>query len=71
MTRRGSRPYQRLAQCLEQCRHQEGSKSDWKAVERGWFLGDRTFKEELLNRRRSIGTSLLQAVVAWSPAHSA
>ena len=29
-------------------RCQEGPQSDWKAVERGWFLGDQAFKEELL-----------------------
>src|SRR5579859_2157648 len=38
----------RFAQCLEERRRQESPKSDWRAVERGWFLGDNTFKEELL-----------------------
>jgi hypothetical protein len=33
---------------LEERRRQEGSKPDWKAIERGWFLGDQAFKEELL-----------------------
>jgi putative transposase len=38
----------RFAQSVEHRRRQEGPKSDWKAVERGWFLGDKAFKEELL-----------------------
>ncbi len=37
-----------FAQCLEHRRLQEDPKTDWKAVERGWFLGDKHFKEELL-----------------------
>jgi hypothetical protein len=39
---------QRFAQCVEGRRCQESPKSDWKAVERGWFLGHEAFKEELL-----------------------
>jgi putative transposase len=38
----------RFAQCLEGRRRQESPKSDWKAVKRGWILGDEAFKEELL-----------------------
>jgi hypothetical protein len=38
----------RFARCVEGRRRQESPKSDWKAVERGWFLGDEAFKEELL-----------------------
>jgi putative transposase len=38
----------RFAQSVEHRRRQESPKSDWKAVERGWFLGDKAFKEELL-----------------------
>ena len=38
----------RFAQCLEQRRRQENPKRDWKAVQRGWFLGDPEFKAELL-----------------------
>ncbi len=37
-----------FAQCLEHRRRQEDPKSDCKAVERGWFLGDQKFKEQLL-----------------------
>jgi putative transposase len=42
----------RFAQCVEGGRRQESPKSDWKAVERGWFLGDEAFKEELLAQMR-------------------
>ena len=38
----------RFARCVEHRRRQEEPQSDWKAVERGWFLGDKQFKEELL-----------------------
>src|SRR3974377_2357466 len=34
--------------CLEQRRLQERPRADWKAVERGWCLGDKAFREELL-----------------------
>ncbi len=37
---------------LEQRRLVEGAGSDWKAVRRGWCLGDREFKEELLAQMR-------------------
>ena len=37
-----------FGRCMEQRRVQEHPKSNWKAVERGWFLGDQEFKEELL-----------------------
>ena len=37
-----------FARCLEERRRQESPETDWKAVERGWFLGDQEFKEELL-----------------------
>jgi putative transposase len=33
---------------VEQRRRQETPNTDWKAVERGWCLGDKTFKAELL-----------------------
>ena len=37
-----------FARCLEQRRAQEHPQSNWKAVERGWFLGDKELKEDLL-----------------------
>ena len=37
-----------FAQCMEHRREQENAKTDWKAVERGWFLGSEEFKKELL-----------------------
>jgi len=37
-----------FALCLEERRRQESPKADWKSVERGWCLGDKAFKEELL-----------------------
>ena len=37
-----------FGRCMEGRRRQESSKSDWRAVERGWFLGDKQLKEELL-----------------------
>ena len=43
----------RFALCMEQRRRQEGPKSDWKAIERGWCLGDKAFKEELLAQMHS------------------
>jgi len=33
---------------MEHRRRQESPDADWKAVEGGWFLGDKAFKEELL-----------------------
>ena len=58
-----------FAQCLEHRRRQEDPKSDWKAVERGWFLGDIEFKQELLaqmhgNRRDHYGPELREADLA-------
>ena len=38
----------RFALCMEHRRGQESPEADWKAVERGWFLGDKEFKEQLL-----------------------
>ncbi len=38
----------RFGQCMEQRRCQEDPKADWNAVERGWCLGDKAFREELL-----------------------
>ena len=37
---------------MEQRSRQETPRSDWKAVERGWCLGDKEFKEELLAQMR-------------------
>ena len=56
----------RFAQCLEHRRGQEEPQSDWKAVERGWFLGDKQFKQELLaqmveRRRDPYGPELREA----------
>ena len=45
----GRRQFSRL---VEQRRGQETCKTDWKAVERGWCLGDTEFKEELLAQMR-------------------
>jgi len=39
-----------FGRCMEARRTQENPKADWKAVERGWCLGDKAFKEELLAR---------------------
>jgi len=52
--------------CMEARRTQENPKADWKAVERGWCLGDKAFKEELLaqmheQRRDHYGPELRQA----------
>jgi REP element-mobilizing transposase RayT len=44
-----------FARCMEERRRKEDPKADWKAVERGWCLGDKQFKVELLeqmNERR-------------------
>jgi hypothetical protein len=35
---------------MEERRRQETPKTDWRAVERGWFLGDKELKEELLTQ---------------------
>jgi REP element-mobilizing transposase RayT len=45
----GRRHFER---CLEARRRQERPQSDWKAVERGWCLGDAEFKAELLGQIR-------------------
>ena len=55
-----------FGRCMEHRRGQEHPKSDWKAVERGWFLGGKEFKEELLaqvHERRGdhYGTELREA----------
>jgi hypothetical protein len=39
-----------FARCLEGRRRQESPKADWRAVERGWFVGDKQLKAELLAR---------------------
>jgi len=41
-----------FGQCMEHRRRQEDPKSDWKAIERGWFLGDPQLKQELLAQMR-------------------
>jgi putative transposase len=57
--------------CLEQRRAQESPKADWKAVERGWCLGNKAFKDELLTQIRArrgdhYGPELRQADVLHS-----
>ncbi|HEV2209127.1 MAG TPA: hypothetical protein VG167_10160 [Verrucomicrobiae bacterium] len=52
--------------CLEGRRRQESLKADWRAGERGWFLGDPQLKEELLaqmheRRQDHYGPELRQA----------
>jgi len=42
----------RFGQVMEHRRKQETSKTDWKAIERGWCLGDDEFKAELLAQVR-------------------
>jgi REP element-mobilizing transposase RayT len=42
----------RFGQVMEHRREQETSQTDWKAVERGWCLGDDDFKAELLAQVR-------------------
>jgi len=37
---------------MEHRRRQEGSDAVWKAVERGWRLGSKAFKAELLEQMR-------------------
>jgi REP element-mobilizing transposase RayT len=37
-----------FARCMEERRRQEPPETGWRAVERGWFLGDTQLKEELL-----------------------
>ena len=55
-----------FGRCLEQRRRQGDPKADWKAVERGWCLGDKAFKEELLaqmhrSRKDHYGPELREA----------
>lgn len=59
----------RLAQCLEHRRNQENPRTEWRVVERGWFLGDPEFKQELLaqmreRRRDHYGSELREAELA-------
>jgi hypothetical protein len=35
---------------MQERQRQESPKTDWKSVERGWRLGDKAFKEELLGQ---------------------
>jgi hypothetical protein len=42
----------RFGQCMEERRRQESQKGQWKAVERGWVLGDEDFRRELLAQMR-------------------
>jgi putative transposase len=37
-----------FARCMEERRRQESPTANWKAVERGWCLGDKAFRAELL-----------------------
>jgi len=51
---------------MEHRRRQESPGADWKAVERGWFLGDKAFKAELLaqmheHRKDHYGPELREA----------
>jgi REP element-mobilizing transposase RayT len=43
-----------FSRCVEHRRKQESPKADWRAVERGWFLGDQEFKAELLAQVREL-----------------
>jgi hypothetical protein len=54
---------------MEHRRGQEKPKADWRAVERGWFLGEPEFKQELLaqmrdQRRDHCGPGLREADLA-------
>lgn len=58
-----------FGRCLEHRRGQEKPNADWRAVERGWFLGDPEFKQELLaqmreQRRDHYGPELREAELA-------
>ena len=44
---------QQFALRMQERRRQEGPRSDCKAVERSWFLGNPAFKEELLAQMRA------------------
>ena len=55
-----------FGRCMKHRRKQESPKADWRAVERGWFLGDKGFKAELLaqvreRRRDHYGPELREA----------
>ena len=39
---------------MEQRRGQESPKAEWKAIERGWCLGDEEFRAELLEQVRQL-----------------
>jgi putative transposase len=59
----------RFAQVMEHRRRQEDPKADWKAVERGWFLGNKDFRKELLaqmhqQRKDHYGPELREADLA-------
>ncbi len=40
---------------LEERREHETQKTDWRCVQRGWCLGDKAFREELLARMQERG----------------
>jgi putative transposase len=46
-SRAGRRQFERA---LEQRREQEGSDGEWNRIRRGWFLGERQFRKELLEQ---------------------
>ena len=55
-----------FGQRMERRRSEKNPKTDWKAVERSWCLGDKAFKEELLaqmrkSRKDHYGAELRQA----------
>ena len=63
----------RFGQMMEQRRKQESPEADWKAIERGWCLGDEEFKAELLAHMHQLrgdhyGPELRQADQAHAPA---
>ena len=43
---------QRFGQVMEQRRGQEADEAEWKAVERGWCVGSKEFRAELLEQMR-------------------
>ncbi len=44
----------RFGQMMEHRRKQESPRADWKALERGWCLGDEEFRAELLEQVRQL-----------------
>jgi hypothetical protein len=42
-----------FAQRMEVRRRQETGNAEWKTIERGWYLGDQAFKQELLAQMRA------------------